>query len=522
MNGGSGILLIHPPVVRPCEPPPGIARLAGALASCGIACIVLDANVEGLLYLLGHPPDDAGDTWTRRAAAGIHRNLNALRRADTYACSERYRQAVLGLNRVLVKKGEPRGTQVTLSNYQDSALSPLKSRDLITAFELPERNIFSPYFEARMAEVMDEYQPKLIGFSVNFLSQALCAFAMIGVAKRLDSSVRTLMGGGLVTSWMKRPEWRNPFSGILDTLVCGPGEQALLAALGESTADRLPLPDFDGFSLDAYLSPGVVIPYSASSGCYWRKCAFCPERAEKNPYLPAPTELVHTQLRALTDRLNPALIHLTDNAVSPPLLKSLAGAPRIAPWYGFVRITPALSDPDFCLGLKESGCVMLQIGLESGSQRVLDAFGKGIDLNMAERALACLNSAGIAAYVYLLFGTPWETEADAEKTLDFTVAHHHRISFLNLAVFNLPAYGPEADLLPTSDFYDGDLVLYRDFEHPAGWNRHKVRQFLDKKFKRHPLIARIVRRDPPVFTSNHAPFAQIAMSSSGLPLNRAG
>jgi hypothetical protein len=33
-----------------------------------------------------------------------------------------------------------------------------------------------------------------------------------------------------------------------------------------------------------------------------------------------------------------------------------------------------------------------------------------------------------------------------------------------------------------------------------------IRQFLDKEFRRHPAIAPILRRDPPVFTSNHAPF----------------
>ncbi len=33
-----------------------------------------------------------------------------------------------------------------------------------------------------------------------------------------------------------------------------------------------------------------------------------------------------------------------------------------------------------------------------------------------------------------------------------------------------------------------------------------VRQFLDKEFKRHPAIAPILRRDPPIFTSNPAPF----------------
>ncbi len=137
---------------------------------------------------------------------------------------------------------------------------------------------------------------------------------------------------------------------------------------------------------------------------------------------------------------------------------------------------------------------------------MLDAFGKGIDLQMAEKGLANLRQTGIAAYVYLLFGTPWETETDAKKTYDFAVRHAENISFLNLAIFNLPAAATTADDLTTAPFYAGDLSLYSDFNHPDGWHRHQVRQFLDKKFRRHPAIAEIIKRNPPTFTSNHAPF----------------
>jgi hypothetical protein len=87
-----------------------------------------------------------------------------------------------------------------------------------------------------------------------------------------------------------------------------------------------------------------------------------------------------------------------------------------------------------------------------------------------------------------------------------TAAHHDSIDFLNLAIFNLPVTGAEGDLLPSRRFYAGDLRLYADFEHPEGWHRAKVRQFLDKEFKKHPAIQPIIRRDPPIFTSNHATF----------------
>jgi radical SAM superfamily enzyme YgiQ (UPF0313 family) len=169
-------------------------------------------------------------------------------------------------------------------------------------------------------------------------------------------------------------------------------------------------------------------------------------------------------------------------------------------------MTRHLTDPDFCLALKRSGCVMLKLGLESGDQSVLDHLQKGVTLEEASSTLKNLKEAGIATYIYLLFGTPPEDLIAARRTLEFVAKHHHSIGFLNLAIFNMPIYGPENQQLETKIFYEGDLSLYTNFDHPKGWTRPSIRQFLDKEFKRHPAIASILRRDPPVFTSNHAPF----------------
>ncbi|HEY5975875.1 MAG TPA: radical SAM protein, partial [Geobacteraceae bacterium] len=162
-------------------------------------------------------------------------------------------------------------------------------------------------------------------------------------------------------------------------------------------------------------------------------------------------------------------------------------------------------DPAFCRALRRSGCAMLKLGLESGDQGVLDRLDKGIDLAMAARALQNLREAGIGVYLYLLFGTPAEDEAAARRTLTFVRHHHQAITFLNLAVFNMPLGGEEAATHGTGPFYAGDLSLYTDFRHPAGWGRQQVRRFLADEFNRDPAVAAILRRDPPLFTSNHAP-----------------
>ena len=306
---------------------------------------------------------------------------------------------------------------------------------------------------------------------------------------------------------MKRPGWTDPFGGLVDHIIPGPGESALLDLLG-ARADRQAhaAPDYGALPLHAYFSPGFILPYSASSGCYWNKCSFCPETAEANPYAPVPVPEALSDLGSLIVQTRPVLIHLLDNAVSPALMRALAEKPPGVAWYGFARISRELMDLEFCLSLKRSGCAMLKLGLESGDQAVLDKLRKGIDLAVASQVLLNLQKAGIATYVYLLFGTPAETAVEARKTLAFVVRHATAITFLNLAIFNMPLCGEQAGEYGTEHFYEGDLSLYTGFRHPAGWDRKLVRQFLDDEFKRHSAISRILKHDPPLFTSNHAAF----------------
>lgn len=499
------MILINPPVVKPCEAPAGIAKLAGALQAHHIPCQVLDANLEGLLHLLKTVPAPQ-DTWTKVAFRRLPDNLKLLTSGKGYENFDRYKRAVMGVNRMLERVALPNGIRLSLANYTDQKLSPLRSRDLIRAWEHPEENLFYPYFKERLPSLLDKNETNVVGLSLNYLSQALCTFAMAGFLKKHTANPKVILGGGLVTSWMSRPDWGNPFKGLVDLMVSGPGEHALLSFAGVSDGGDRVVPDYGGFPGEGYVAPAFILPYSASSGCYWGECSFCPENAEGNSYRPVRVQDVVRDVRTLMERRKPVLVHFLDNAMSPALLRALCKQPPGAPWYGFARITKDLEDADFCAALKRSECRMLKLGLESGDQKVLDSLRKGIDLDVASQALRALNKAGIATYVYLLFGTPQESPEAAERTLEFAVTHSQSIDFMNIAIFNMPAHGTDADQFETKDFYEGDLSLYREFVHPLGWDRSAVRQFLDKRFKRHPAVAAILRKDPPFFTSNHAPF----------------
>ncbi len=94
------MILVHPPVAKPCEPPAGIAKLLGALNSHGARCKILDANLESLLNIL-HGPHTSTDAWTHRASRNLSVHLASLRSWPVYGHLARYKRAVLDLDHLL-------------------------------------------------------------------------------------------------------------------------------------------------------------------------------------------------------------------------------------------------------------------------------------------------------------------------------------------------------------------------------------------------------------------------------------
>ena len=129
------ILLINPPLVKPSEPPPGIARLYGTLVAAGVKCSIIDANIEAILHLFAKSPPDS-DRWTRRAVRNRARNLELVRSVPGYLDLQRYKRAVFDLNRLIGKSAQSGGpVRLSLSDYQHSELSPVRAMDLLRAAE---------------------------------------------------------------------------------------------------------------------------------------------------------------------------------------------------------------------------------------------------------------------------------------------------------------------------------------------------------------------------------------------------
>jgi len=69
--------------------------------------------------------------------------------------------------------------------------------------------------------------------------------------------------------------------------------------------------------------------------------------------------------------------------------------------------------------MKEAGCRGVSIGVESGSQEVLDRINKKTKVSDAEEAIKNLKKAGIKQYASFIVGLPGETKETIEKTKEF-------------------------------------------------------------------------------------------------------
>ncbi|MBE0429207.1 MAG: B12-binding domain-containing radical SAM protein [Thermoleophilia bacterium] len=97
---------------------------------------------------------------------------------------------------------------------------------------------------------------------------------------------------------------------------------------------------------------------------------------------------------------------------------------------------------DGLLGLMRSaGCFSVGLGLESGSQRVLDLNRKKLDLSLVPERVRMIKSHGIATHGFFIIGLPGETRETVRETLKLS-----RSLSLDRANFTLMAPLPGSDL----------------------------------------------------------------------------
>ncbi len=75
-------------------------------------------------------------------------------------------------------------------------------------------------------------------------------------------------------------------------------------------------------------------------------------------------------------------------------------------------------DHELLVWMKRAGCECIQLGVESGSPRILKQLGKAITPQQVEHAAGLIRAVGINLSIYLISDIPGETEQDQQLTLE--------------------------------------------------------------------------------------------------------
>jgi len=115
------------------------------------------------------------------------------------------------------------------------------------------------------------------------------------------------------------------------------------------------------------------------------------------------------------------LFFMTDSLMNP-ILTDLANEliRRDASLYydGYYKVDDAAANVDNTFLWRQSGLYRVRLGVESGSQKVLDLMHKGITPAQIRAAIQSFAMAGIKTTAYWVIGHPGETEEDFQMTLD--------------------------------------------------------------------------------------------------------
>ena len=560
----ASVVLVSPPVVKACEPLLGIATLKAFLEAHGVSCACIDANAEAQDWLLDVERIDAGIGALERypehrKLAGTWRSLRRklpklkqdLRSPRAYRGWDAYRTTVTSLNRAAaiastlhdLDEGSP--AAASLTDYHDDRYCDMASASVRKAAEEPQRNLFHAYFAAELIPRIQALRPSVVGISLIFRNQLLCGMVLAGMLRRALPGVHVTIGGELISAWVDHIE-QTELLDVADSIIPYEGELGLLALarglpLAEvpnlvyrdgagalrrnptrkvATLGEIPAPDFSWAPWELYFAPERTAPMVTARGCYWNRCTFCPEvvNTEAKLRIAKVSELT-AQLDAVHRATGVTTFHFIDSAMPSRSLKGVAEhviANQLPyRWYGFSRLEPYLFREGFAERLALGGCRMLKLGLETGSQRLLDVMDKKQDVDKVSRVLRSLGAAGIMVHAYLMFGTPFEELADAEATRRFVADHADSIQFMNCSLMNLargspmaldpPAHGIQRVLPFEVDGQVLDLALYDNFD-GAGWGRLEARRYLHRVFLRDPAVRPGHLRTPPHFDANHSIF----------------
>lgn len=414
------ILLVLMPFWDPQIPPVGLAALKGFLRAHRFRVKTVDANVEAAFRDLYNRYFDSIRNYIpeekRRHLLNI--GIDVLRN-----------HSMAYLNRL----GNP-GYEKTVGDILYNTFYCDIPGELIQELH----SVMEAYFaelEIYILRLLEREKPAVLGLSVysGTLPASLFAFKL---TKERYPHITTVMGGGIFSSELALDSLNFDLfrenTPYIDKIIVGEGERLFLELLkgelpeeqkvftlediGGETFDisAAEVPDFGDYDLQYYTQ---MANYTSRSCPF--QCKFCVETVYWGKYRKKSGQQIFRELSHLYETYGHQLFLMCDSLLNPiagDLSRAFVDSQLCLYWGGYLRADVKCT-PENTLLWRKGGLYRARLGLESGSQRILDAMNKKITLEQVKNAVHNIANAGIKTTTMWVIGFPGETEEDFRQTL---------------------------------------------------------------------------------------------------------
>ncbi len=297
--------------------------------------------------------------------------------------------------------------------------------------------------------------PDLIALYVNLMTR-LNVLKIIKLIRNNEQlkSIKIILGG---------PEVRHHAQDLLnygaDVIVTGEGEQTMLEICEYYAQNRqlpteiagivfldtenklvtnaerillkdislLPSPNRKKIDLSNYLNIWKeqhgynIVSVSTMRGCPYT-CKWCSRAVYGGTYRRRSADLVADELLQIIQQYNPDRIWFVDDVftISHKWLREFVTALKeknVSIPYEIITRADRMNEEVIAL-LKESGCFRVWIGAESGSQKIIDAMDRRVEVNKVREMIQLTKKYGIETGTFIMLGYPGETTLDIRETIN--------------------------------------------------------------------------------------------------------
>jgi len=221
-----------------------------------------------------------------------------------------------------------------------------------------------------------------------------------------------------------------------DSVVVGEGENAIVEIARKIEAgeqigkiskcdyiknlDSIPFPDRKKIDIRRYgydVAGGKATTIITSRGCPYA-CAFCSKDVWGGPVRFRSVDNVVEEIKVVMDDFGFDRLLILDDIINLSNSRLTELCKKIEPfglkWRCYIRANNVTKE--LLQTMKQAGCVEVGIGVESGSQKILDNVNKKTTVEMNTKVVQMCKEAGIICNVFLMIGLPGETRETVEET----------------------------------------------------------------------------------------------------------